>query len=79
MQSGFVPGDAADVTSRNLMGFKDGTMSVAATDPAATDRYLRVGEEGGAWMRGRTYIVARPIQIALEHWDRMNLAFGNRR
>ena len=75
VQSGFVPGYAADVTPRNLMGFKDGTMNVAASDPAATDRYLWVGEEGGAWMRGGTYMVARPIRIALEHWDRMKLGF----
>jgi deferrochelatase/peroxidase EfeB len=26
-------------------------------------------------MRGGSYVVARPIRIALEHWDRMKLAF----
>jgi deferrochelatase/peroxidase EfeB len=39
------------------------------------DQHVWVGEEGGAWMRGGTYMVARPIRIALEHWDRMKTAF----
>ena len=26
-------------------------------------------------MKGGTYMVVRPIRIALEHWDRMTLAF----
>ena len=26
-------------------------------------------------MKGGSYVVARPIRIALEHWDRMKLAF----
>ena len=75
VQSGFVPGYAPDVTPRNLMGFKDGTINVPPGDAAATSRYLWVGDEGGAWMRGGTYVVARPIRIALEHWDRMKLGF----
>ena len=75
VQSGFLPGYAPDVTPRNLMGFKDGTFNVAVTDTAATDKHVWVGDEGGAWMRGGSYMVARPIRIALEHWDRMKLAF----
>jgi deferrochelatase/peroxidase EfeB len=38
-------------------------------------RLVWVGDEGGAWMRGGTYMVARPIRIALEHWDRMTIGF----
>ncbi len=75
VQSGFVPGYQADATPRNLMGFKDGTMNVALSDAAALDRSVWVGEEGGAWMRGGSYLVARPVRIALEHWDRMKLGF----
>ena len=75
VQAGFVPGYAPAVTPRNLMGFKDGTANVAAGDPDALDRLVWVGREGGAWMQGGTYVVARPIRIALEHWDRMKLAF----
>ncbi len=75
VQTGFTPGYDAKVTPRNLMGFKDGTANVAVTDPAAVDRLVWVGDDGGAWMRGGSYVVVRPIRIALEHWDRMKLAF----
>ncbi len=75
VQAGFIPGFAPKVTPRNLMGFKDGSFNVLASDPAAMDTHVWVGEEGGAWMRGGSYLVARPIRIALEHWDRMKLAF----
>jgi len=61
-------------TPRNLMGFKDGTMNPDPRDAAAMARYVWVGEEGG-WMRGGSYLVARPIRISLEHWDRMKLGF----
>ncbi len=74
-QAGFIPGFAPRVTPRNLMGFKDGSFNVLASDPVAMDRHVWVGDEGGAWMRGGSYLVARPIRIALEHWDRMKLAF----
>ena len=75
VQAGFVAGYDPSVTPRNLMGFKDGTVNVAADDPAGLDRLVWVGDEGGAWMKGGSYVVARPIRIALEHWDRMKLAF----
>jgi deferrochelatase/peroxidase EfeB len=61
-------------TPRNLMGFKDGTMNPDVRDAAAMDRHVWAGAEGG-WMRGGSYLVARPIRIALEHWDRMKLGF----
>ena len=75
VQAGFIPGFATKVTPRNLMGFKDGSFNVLASDAQAMDRHVWVGEEGGAWMRGGSYLVARPIRMALEHWDRMKLAF----
>jgi len=75
VQAGFTPGYDPRVTPRNLMGFKDGTMNPAPEDRAAMDRHVWVGEEGGAWMRGGSYLVVRPIRIALEHWDRMKLGF----
>jgi deferrochelatase/peroxidase EfeB len=75
VQAGFLPGYGPKVTPRNLMGFKDGTANLSVDDPEALDQFLWVGEEGGAWMRGGSYLVARPIRIALEHWDRMKLAF----
>ena len=75
VQTGFVPGYDPKVTPRNLMGFKDGTANVAVGDPKALDQFVWVQDEGGPWMKGGSYVVARPIRIALEHWDRMKLAF----
>jgi deferrochelatase/peroxidase EfeB len=62
-------------TPRNLMGFKDGTNNPLASDAQAIEKHLWVGDEGPDWMRGGSYLVARRIRIALEHWDRMTLAF----
>src|SRR6185312_7776231 len=39
-------------TPRNLMGFKDGTANIRAEDLDAMRRFVWVGEEGPAWMRG---------------------------
>jgi deferrochelatase/peroxidase EfeB len=60
-------------TPRNLMGFKDGTANIKAEDTAAMDRYVWVGSEGPAWMRGGSYLVTRRIRMLLETWDRSAL------
>jgi deferrochelatase/peroxidase EfeB len=57
------------------MGFKDGTNNPTITDSKLMDKVIWVGDEGPDWMQGGSYLVARRIRIALEHWDRMNLAF----
>ena len=74
VQNGFLAGYAPGQTPRNLMGFKDGTVNVAVKNPTALDQFVWAGKEGG-WMEGGTYMVARPIRMALEHWDRMKLGF----
>jgi deferrochelatase/peroxidase EfeB len=74
-QTGFMPSYQVKRTPRNLMGFKDGTNNVPVTDPAAMAKFVWVGEEGPDWMRGGSYLVARRIRIALEHWDRTKVAF----
>lgn len=55
-------------TPRNLMGFKDGTQIPAPLDPV-------VWADAPGWMAGGSYLVARRIRIALEHWDRTPLDF----
>jgi deferrochelatase/peroxidase EfeB len=81
-QAGFLPDAPAGKTPRNLMGFKDGTNNprlagtVATSDnPRSLDEVVWVGEEGPAWMRGGSYVVARRIRISLEHWDRSEVDF----
>jgi deferrochelatase/peroxidase EfeB len=83
-QTGFTSNHMAEDTPRNLMGFKDGTQNPTAKRPdAATgglpadqlDEVVWVGAEGPAWMRGGSYMVARRIRIALEHWDRTEISF----
>jgi deferrochelatase/peroxidase EfeB len=60
-------------TPRNLMGFKDGTANIRAEDLDAMRRFVWVGDEGPAWMRGGSYLVSRRIRMLLEIWDRSAL------
>jgi deferrochelatase/peroxidase EfeB len=74
-QTGFIPSFGGKETPRNLMGFRDGTNNPSIADPKAMEKFVWVGDEGPDWMRGGSYLVARRIRIALEHWDRMPVAF----
>jgi len=60
-------------TPRNLMGMKDGTANIRAEDSDDMERFVWVGGEGPAWMRGGTYMVTRRIRMLLEVWDRASL------
>jgi deferrochelatase/peroxidase EfeB len=75
VQTGFVADFGEHATPRNLMGFKDGTGNPKVDDPALMDAFIWVGDEGPDWLRGGSYVVARRSRIALEHWDRMTVAF----
>lgn len=70
VQSGFSSGGNTKGTARNLMGFKDGTMN-----PTGGTMNQAVWADESGWMQGGSYMVARRIRIALEHWDRMRVAF----
>lgn len=74
-QTGFLPDFGPHQTGRNLMGFKDGTMQPNIADPAVAKRVLWAADDDKAWMAGGTYLVARIIRIALEHWDRTKTSF----
>ena len=74
VQAGFIPQPTAQ-TPRNLMGFRDGSNNADPANPADMDAVVWAGAEGPAWMAGGTYLVARRIRIALEHWDRTSVAF----
>ncbi len=71
-QSGF-SAQYGEKAPRNLMGFKDGTINPAT--PLDYDRFVWVGNEGPTWMNGGSYVVARVVRIALEHWDRMDIDY----
>jgi deferrochelatase/peroxidase EfeB len=53
-----------DKSPRNIMGFKDGTINPST--PIDYDRFVWAGDEGPAWMRGGSYVVARVIRIAID-------------
>ncbi|WP_240770408.1 iron uptake transporter deferrochelatase/peroxidase subunit [Nocardioides sp. GY 10127] len=62
-------------TPRNLFGFKDGTANVKAEETAALEDYVWVQEtdDGGDWLAGGSYLVARRINMTIEVWDRQPL------
>lgn len=75
VQSGFTTTPGTGDAPRNLLGFKDGTNNLAASDGKAMDQFVWVGSEGPEWMRGGSYVVVRRVRFVLEVWDRMSLAF----
>jgi deferrochelatase/peroxidase EfeB len=74
-QAGYLSRPDGEATPRNLMGFKDGTSNPSIADLQAMAKVVWVGDEGPDWMKGGSYVVVRRIRIALEHWDRMKVAF----
>lgn len=62
------------VTTRNLMGFKDGTDNIRAEEAEELERFVWVQRGDGAeWMTGGTYLVARRIRMLLGPWDALSL------
>jgi deferrochelatase/peroxidase EfeB len=66
----------AQVTPRNLLGFKDGTNNLKAEDAGAMRQHVWVqpGDDArAAWMVDGSYLVARRIRMTIEAWDRDSL------
>ena len=64
----------AQVTPRNLFGFKDGTANIKVEDADTVQRWVWAeAGDGPAWMDGGSYLVARKIAMRIETWDRESL------
>lgn len=76
MHIGF--GRTSSVTSeqestRNLLGFKDGTNNLQVNREANFERHVWVSERQPAWMENGTYLVSRKIRVNLELWSANSL------
>jgi deferrochelatase/peroxidase EfeB len=66
---------SAQVTQRNLFGFKDGTANIKVEHEKDVDDYVWVHEDDGPeWLVGGSYLVSRKIDMRIEIWDRESLA-----
>lgn len=64
----------AQVTPRNLFGFKDGTANIKAEDPTTVTDQVWVGDgDGPSWLAGGSYLVTRKVRMIIEAWDRTQL------
>jgi deferrochelatase/peroxidase EfeB len=64
----------AQVTPRNLFGFKDGTANLKAEETDALEEHVWAqADDGSDWMVGGSYLIARRINMHIETWDRTSL------
>ncbi len=65
---------SAQVTARNLLGFKDGTANIKVEDKKDVEDFVWVhSDEGPDWLVGGSYLVSRKIDMRIETWDRESL------
>lgn len=59
-------------STRNLLGFKDGTANPDTTSRREMDDlvWLQSSDDPSVWTTGGTYMVVRLIRNRVEHWDR---------
>jgi deferrochelatase/peroxidase EfeB len=80
LMEGFARSDAVPTpghtTTRNLLGFKDGTANPSADDEGLMDQLVWVGEgdDEPPWAVGGSYAVVRIIRMFVERWDRTALS-----
>jgi deferrochelatase/peroxidase EfeB len=68
----------AQLTPRNLFGYKDGTANLKAERRDEIEEFVWVGDEAGqTWLRGGSYLVTRRILMTIESWDRVKLREQN--
>ncbi len=63
----------AQVTPRNLFGFKDGTANIFSNQTKDLDRWVWSDDSDQPWMAGGSFLVARKILMTIESWDRTRL------
>ena len=67
----------AQLTPRNLFGFKDGTANVKAEETEALEEHVWVPAQdltpASEWLAGGSFLVARRIRMRIETWDRTSL------
>lgn len=65
---------SAQVTPRNLFGFKDGTANIKVEERGDVREHVWVRQgDGPDWMVDGSYLVARKIDMRIETWDRESL------
>ncbi len=60
-------------TTRNLIGFKDGTNNLQENRVPNFERHVWVKDANPAWMHNGTYLVSRKIRVRLEDWSSNSL------
>ncbi|MFT3853126.1 MAG: iron uptake transporter deferrochelatase/peroxidase subunit [Ilumatobacteraceae bacterium] len=78
MANGFVRPNTlteGQVSTRNLLGFKDGTANPSPTSDELMDElvWVQPGDDEPSWAAGGTYQVVRVIRNHVEFWDRTAL------